>query len=198
MSITYNFRRMFFWNVLLFVFISMDFQFFFHRFLFELFITRVYKCPKIIEIWRIKGIAVDIVSVVNQLSRFDSKLKNYVGLRVKNSKSKSEMEPLVTTRQVLTWLWMCSDNKVSNKWKKLGQYASGQFCLIFQILSFSVTTAFFIRFLSIDIEKCLFESMFVSGHFNAAIAITHAMQSRHKITTLFTQLSKIYRDGMYK
>lgn len=106
-----------------------------------------------------------------------------------------EIEPLPTTRRVSTWLWMYSDEKVLSSSKKFGQFAGGQVCLIFQLLSFAGTTACFMKFLSIDIGKCLFETMFITGHFNAAFSITHAMQSRRKVTTLFIQLSKIYRDG---
>lgn len=105
------------------------------------------------------------------------------------------MQPLVTTRLVLTWLWMYSDTKDSNKWKKLFQFTSGQFCLISQILSFAGTTAFVIKFASTDLEKSLFAFMFVSGHFNAVFSITQAMLSRSKITVLFYRLSNIYRSS---
>lgn len=111
---------------------------------------------------------------------------------------KKRMEPLVTTRQVLTWLWMYSDSKTSSIWKKLGQFVSGQLCLISQLLSFAGTTAFVIKFASVDLEKSLFAFMFVSGHFNAAFSITLAMLSRHKITALFTRLSKIYQTSKLK
>lgn len=103
------------------------------------------------------------------------------------------MEPLVTTRKVLTWLWMYSDKNNSNKWEKLGHFASGQLCLISQLLSFAGTAAFVIKFASIDLGQSLFAFMFVSGHFNAAFSITQAMLSRNKITQLFNRLSNIYR-----
>lgn len=108
------------------------------------------------------------------------------------------MEPLVTTRLVLTWLWMYSDKKNSDKWKNLVQFTSGQFCLISQLLSFAGTTAFVIKFASVDLEKSLFAFMFVSGHFNAVFSISQAMLSRNKITQLFNRLSSIYRTSKFK
>lgn len=107
------------------------------------------------------------------------------------------MKPLLTTRVVLTWIWMCSEDDISSKWKKFGHYVFGRFCLIFQILSFVGATACFVKFLPIDISKVLFESMFVSGHFNATYSIIHGMRSRNEIARLFTRLSKIYRNCMY-
>lgn len=105
------------------------------------------------------------------------------------------MEPLVTTRLALTWLWMYSDKNNSNKWKKSVQFATGQLCLISQLLSLAGTAAFVIKFASIDLEKSLFAFMFVSGHFNAAFSITQAMLSRNKITELFNRLSNVYRTS---
>lgn len=108
------------------------------------------------------------------------------------------MEPLVTTRLVLTWLWMYSEKKNSSKWKNIVQLTCGQFCLISQLLSFAGTTAFVIKFASVDLEKSLLTFMFVSGHFNAVFSITQAMISRNKITQLFDRLSNIYRTSKFK
>lgn len=107
------------------------------------------------------------------------------------------MEPLATTRVVLMWIWMCSDEDVPDKWRRFGHYAFGKFCLIFQILSFAGAAACFVKYLPIDVSTVLFESMFVSGHFNATYSIIQAMRSRHKIAMLFKRLSKIYRHCMY-
>lgn len=108
------------------------------------------------------------------------------------------MEPLVTTRLVLTWLWMYSDKKTSRKWVNFVQFTSGQFCLISQLLSFAGTTAFVIKYASVDLEKSLFAFMFVSGHFNAVFSITQAMLSRNRITQLFNRLSNIYRASEFR
>lgn len=108
------------------------------------------------------------------------------------------MEPLVTTRKVLTWLRMYSDDNVSSKWKKHGQSAGGLLCLILQLLSFVGTATFAVKFASTNVQKSLFAFMFVTGHFNAAYSITHAMLSRHRIAGLFTRLTKIYGASKLK
>lgn len=108
------------------------------------------------------------------------------------------MEPLVTTQRVLTWLWVCPDTNNPSRWKKLGQFAGGQLCLIFQLLAFSAAIKFVMKFALIEVEKSLYEFMYVASHFTTALSITQAMLSKQRITGFFTKLSKIYRTGKLK
>lgn len=174
-----------------------------YRFRHKIFIKSPTSVLKSWTIWDIKVAGADTIFTSQPFhslecwileSCFQNLVKRSV---VKKIIWKEEMEPLVTTRVVLTWIWMCADNNVTNKWTNFGHYAFGRFCLIFQILGFAGATACSIKFLPIDISTVLFESMFVSGHFNATYSIIHTMQSRHKIANLFTRLSKIYRNCEY-
>lgn len=105
------------------------------------------------------------------------------------------MEPLATARQVLTWLWMYSDDGTSTKWQKIGHHACGQLCIIFQFLALVGCSIYAIKVASTDLGNCLIGFMFASGNFNACYNAIQMMWSRQKITELFKQLWGIYQNS---
>lgn len=104
------------------------------------------------------------------------------------------MEPLVTTERVLIRIHMCpadDDDKISNKWKTFSRISIVLFFIV-ALTAFLGTLAFFIEFVSIDLQRALLALIPVAGTFNLAYVILAAFFLRYKTKRIFTQLSAIY------
>lgn len=105
------------------------------------------------------------------------------------------MKPLVTTKKFLTWLCICPLDENSNKSKKL-------FCIAFsvifignQVVAFAGSLTFFLKYVSIDLEVCLYALFQLAAEVGVMYMIIVAFIHRFKIAALFENLSKIYDES---
>lgn len=102
------------------------------------------------------------------------------------------MKPLATTRQVLTWLCIFQpDNSVGNMKKLLYTvFSLGLFgFLVCQVIS---SACFFLRFVTVDMETSLYAIYPICSWTSASYVFVVAYISRHKISSLFTELTAIF------
>lgn len=102
------------------------------------------------------------------------------------------MKPLATTRQVLTWLCIFQpDNSVGNMKKLLYTvFSLGLFgFLVCQVIS---SACFFLRFVAVDMETSLYAIYPICSWTSASYVFVVAYISRHKISSLFTELTAIF------
>lgn len=111
---------------------------------------------------------------------------------------KAIMKPLLMNQRVLTWLCMLPMDEASTKTEKLGciAFAIGVTLIIYS--GFLASLIFFLKFVSSDLEESLYALFQVVGMFSTANAIVVAILMRHKIPSIFTNLSKIYDERKFK
>lgn len=102
------------------------------------------------------------------------------------------MEPLATSRRVMTWLCMYPADVNTSKMTRI-LYAVCTFTsgtLIF--LSFVASVAFIVRYLSVDLEGCLYAVFQVASQIAVLNAMIVAVFNQNRIAMIFTKLSHIY------
>lgn len=107
------------------------------------------------------------------------------------------MKPLVSVRQLFTWLCICTYDETSNEWKETARIpiAIGNFAVL---ASHFVVSYFFLkRFVEIDLPASLFALMCCCGDFSLLYILTTAFFLRHRVTEIFKKLSIIYNTCKY-
>lgn len=129
------------------------------------------------------------------MKKFSTELLFFVLILVIFSSQKIyswEMQPLITNRKVLMWLNLCSTDKTIVEWK-------GVINIIFTLISVFVTlfliasTVFFWKNISTDLELSLFALYQIPPTLGALYESAVMFFSKHKVHTIFEQLSAIYR-----
>lgn len=102
------------------------------------------------------------------------------------------MKPLVTNQRVLTWLCVYPGEKTTSKIKQLAY-------IIFSLIVFSgilssliASVAYFMKFVSIDLEVALYAVSQIAAAASVLYAIVMTYFSRHGIASIFHKLSEIY------
>lgn len=104
----------------------------------------------------------------------------------------SDMKPLAINRQVFEWLRVCS---ISTEWSTFRKLASIVLNLIVFLMNLSAVIAsaiFILKFVTINLEECLFSLHHGIASLNALFALSIALLFRHKINDLFGRLDAIY------
>lgn len=102
------------------------------------------------------------------------------------------MEPLKTSRRLLTWLYVVPVEKSSSNWKKWACLMVGVGAYVATMSFLASSMAFFMKFVSIDLEQSLYALFQIGGFSNSAYVITLAYFSHRKIVAIFDNLSAIY------
>lgn len=102
--------------------------------------------------------------------------------------------PLETNRFVLTWLCVYPADESTSKWQKMVHFMFGLAVFTANSLVFIVSISFFAKNVSIDLEEALFALIQMAGSGNILYVSIISYISRHKITTIFNSLSKIYES----
>lgn len=102
------------------------------------------------------------------------------------------MEPLKTSRRLLAWLYVVPVEKSSSNWKKWACLIVGVGAYVATMSFLASSMAFFMKFVSIDLEQSLYALFQIGGFSNSAYVITFAYFSHRKIVAIFDNLSAIY------
>lgn len=108
------------------------------------------------------------------------------------------MDPLKTTKQVLTWLCVYPTDQFTSEWKKMGFVIFSLVCFVLNLNGLAASAAYFLTYVSDDLESALY-ALFQTDSLTA-IAFTHILilLSRREIVAIFENLSKIYDARNYK
>lgn len=108
------------------------------------------------------------------------------------------MKPLVMNQRVLTWLCVFPMHESAAMKEKLTciVFSIGVILTIFSGLIGSVI--FFLKFVSTDLEESLYALFQIAAIFSTSNAIVVAVQMRHRIPTMFKNLTTIYEKCKLK
>lgn len=107
------------------------------------------------------------------------------------------MQPLATTQRVMTWLSMCPPDESSNERQKKA-YVIHTFAVLFlNVASFIASSAFCLKFVSIDFNSATFAFMASIGELGLIYFMIAAILMCHNIGNIFTSLSTIYKSSKF-
>lgn len=101
------------------------------------------------------------------------------------------MKPLGTSRKILTWFYLYPVEEGTER-KKLIHFILSAVVFIFKISFLASSTAFFMKYVSTDLEESLYALFQISAFSNSTYVIAIAYISHQKITALIDRLSAIY------
>lgn len=106
--------------------------------------------------------------------------------------SEEKMDPLVTNKKMLMWLCILPAQAQTNQNMKLLYIVTSFTLLTSCFLGLIASVAFMVKYLSTNLEDCLYALFQVSGDASALYMILIAFILRRQIAALFDQLSEIY------
>lgn len=112
---------------------------------------------------------------------------------ISNLNSLRAMEPMATARKVLTWLCIVPADEETTKFKKLIYIACTSALMVSTICGFLTSSAFIIKFMSTNLEDCLYALIQICATVGDTYMMLVAFILRHKIAALFDRLAAIYR-----
>lgn len=102
------------------------------------------------------------------------------------------MKPLNSFRRILKRLCMCRPDESSTTLKGLFLWVLFMVSTSIQVFSACASTAYFIRFVSSDLEACLNCVFQFAAAFSAFTAILTTFLLRRKVVLMFDKLADIY------
>lgn len=103
-----------------------------------------------------------------------------------------KIKPLATNQRVLTWLCVYPAEKTTCKFKQMA-YIFFSFVVFSGILSSLIASvAYFMKFVSIDLEVALYAVSQIAAAASVLYAIAMTYLSRRGITAIFQKLNEIY------
>lgn len=127
------------------------------------------------------------MSIIESLLHKRSSKSNYF-----QSQSVVKMKPLELNQKALIWLFMCSADKTVDRRKKILYFFCFLLVLFVNMAALIAATKFALKFFSTDLEECLYAFFQISAIAGIVYVMLAAFLLRHKISTIFTQLSDIY------
>lgn len=106
------------------------------------------------------------------------------------------MEPLATTKRILIWMSIhptANSGEQSNKWESLVRIVLPRVLLIGSLNTITACTAFIVKFMRIELEKCLFTFMGFFACCGGVYCMIIAYLSRPQVPDIFQKLSTIYK-----
>lgn len=107
------------------------------------------------------------------------------------------MQPLSTTRQMMTWLGMCPADESATLRQNLSHIAHTSAILTTSSICFIASLAYCFKFISIDFDGAVFGFMAAIAEFGLIYVLTTAIGMRHQIGGVFTSLSTIYKSSKF-
>lgn len=104
------------------------------------------------------------------------------------------MRPLATAESVLIWLCLYPPNKTISIWKRYAYIAFTTTMIIIQAAGITAGIVFVARFISVELEKCLFVSFVIFCHVCTVYMGFIAFLLRKQIPNIFRDLSEIYKE----
>lgn len=105
------------------------------------------------------------------------------------------MEPLPTSQKVMTWLCMCPADK-STSIKKLIHYAGyTSVTVIMSLGGLLAGIGYIVKFAKTDFGSSLYAVVQVAGYLALLNLIIFGLINRHRIASIFTELSNIYNSS---
>lgn len=108
-----------------------------------------------------------------------------------------KVQPLATTKLMMTWLSMCPAEESATIRQKRLYIAYTSAILIVNVIAFSASLAYCIKFFSVDFDSAMFACMVVIGSFGFIYFIIAAIRMHHQIDDTFESLSTIYENRKF-
>lgn len=108
------------------------------------------------------------------------------------------MQPLETTRRMMTWLCMHPADESTTPQQKLAYVTHTLVILFFHLVSFVASFVFFVKYVSIDFNGAIFAFMIGIGELGLIYFLIAAVLMRHQIESIFSSLSTIYESSEFK
>lgn len=103
------------------------------------------------------------------------------------------MDPLATNRRVLTWLCVFPPEKGTTKAQRMAHVALSLSVFVVNMGSFFVSLAYFLKYMSIDLEQSLFAVVQMLGEVNMTYISIITYILRRQITATYKSLCRIYK-----
>lgn len=107
------------------------------------------------------------------------------------------MEPLVSVKELFTWLCIRPVDGTISEWKKTARVPIAIANLAVMVSHFTASLVFFIRFVTTDLPGSLFAFMCCCGDFSIVYILITAFILRHRVNEIFEKLSAIYSACKY-
>lgn len=107
------------------------------------------------------------------------------------------MKPLKTSQQVMTWLCMCSADESISKMKRIFYAGFTLIVLSLAFLGLLTSIGFLVKYASDDLENALYAIFQVGAYAAMLNSIIVGLINRHRIATIFIELSKLYSASKY-
>lgn len=109
-----------------------------------------------------------------------------------------QITPLITCQRVLTWISVCPVAKNTSIWKRILFKLFPLVIFITDLAGLIASVVFFYRFISTNLEECLYAVFQIAGLLGMANSIIVTFIRRHKIPLIFKSLADIYKYSKYK
>lgn len=106
------------------------------------------------------------------------------------------MQPLATTKLVMTWLSMHPVDESATPKQKWFYIAHTSAVLIVNVVDLVSSLAYCLKFISTDFDSAVFA--FTIAEFGAIYFMIAAILMRHQIEGIFTNLTTIYKNSMFQ
>lgn len=107
--------------------------------------------------------------------------------------NKIPVKALETCRQTLSYISIFPVDKNTRKWKRVLIKGFPFITIPGNLLALIASVLYFLRFVSTDLEKCLYAIYQIAGMVGFANSIIVTLITHHKLQTIFENLNKIYR-----
>lgn len=104
------------------------------------------------------------------------------------------MKPLATAELVLTWLCLYPPDTNTNIWKKRAYTGFTSIIITVQAVGITAGIVFVTKFISVELEKCLFVSFVIFCHVCTVYMALIAFLLRKQIPKIFWDISEIYKE----
>lgn len=107
------------------------------------------------------------------------------------------MKCLSTHERVLTWLCVLPINENANRFKNSARILFTSLLIAALLCVMASSVAFFVKFVSIDLQKCLYTIFQFSGPLSVFYSFVFLRFPRKKVKAIFKQLADIYDACKY-
>lgn len=115
----------------------------------------------------------------------------------RNLSQDTKMQPLVTTRRMMTWLSMHPPDESANAYQKRGYIMHTRAILILLLISVVASLSYCLKFFYTDFEGATFAFMTSIACTGLIYMFFAAILLRYQIAGIFTSLSNIYKSSEF-